>query len=436
MESLTGATEPRRGHLIRAGTIDCPRPTRAYRFIWPYLAVACAGMAYLFDVRTQEIAQEISLEQDFATIASIGYIEFDQKYVFVLGTSEAADDLVVNAYSRQDGHKVWDSSELHELPLRSGAGAFVFEGNRQPTSQSTMGAPVTAMYSDSHPFKPEYWTAVHPDSRTGALCISSTKTLVVLPEYDKWFRNTSNRERKFVVIHSPDAPQPEMPQSILSVSDGIAAFIGGSDGLISWFDIEALIRTPQSLGSMIHGLSFSPGQVADASGLQFFDTSCVQLDATRLSVIGTLSRIVSDPMDVSLYQAAHSEVVVIDFQKAASARLATPNEAKSQSEMRLLGRTSRDEEITRRFQRLQGTIDEPSGRGQPRRNTRGEWGRLDDYGSLIADSGEVVYDLEGREWSAMRTLLETQILREAQELDDWEEAMDDGFDDEEEMEEI
>lgn len=94
------------------------------------------------------------------------------------------------------------------------------------------------------------WDAVHPDSKTGSLCLLSGCTLVVIPDYKNFVKRFEERDEEadeedsddhswsmpFRMVHDASPPQrrhhpfwvrarPDGKQPYLAVADGRAAFV-------------------------------------------------------------------------------------------------------------------------------------------------------------------------------------------------------------------
>ncbi|THU97133.1 hypothetical protein K435DRAFT_663256 [Dendrothele bispora CBS 962.96] len=97
-----------RGHFKPWALFIMPRPTRAFRFVYPTLLVGSTNEFFLWDVRSRDLVQTIPSRQNptYATVAAqesiahLSYVEVSEKHVFVC----SATALLV--FSRSDGRRV------------------------------------------------------------------------------------------------------------------------------------------------------------------------------------------------------------------------------------------------------------------------------------------------------------------------------------------
>ncbi|KAF8639383.1 hypothetical protein AX17_001539 [Amanita inopinata Kibby_2008] len=115
------------GHFVPWALLHPPSPTRAFRFVYPILLVASFNSAYLFDVRTGAIIQQIRQmqlaptmehgQQVFpdppAPLGELNYVELGQRHVFICA------EACLRIFSRQNGQKVLDIPHIHDNYGRS-----------------------------------------------------------------------------------------------------------------------------------------------------------------------------------------------------------------------------------------------------------------------------------------------------------------------------
>ncbi|KAK7030833.1 hypothetical protein VNI00_013941 [Paramarasmius palmivorus] len=120
--SLTAAaaythTYPR-GHFVPHALLQFPRPTRAFRFVYPTLLVGGWDEAYCWDVPTRKLAQTISRTQEptvpsspsaeegdtvvLDPLGELNYVEVSEKHVFICGSN------TLRVFDRQSGKCVLD----------------------------------------------------------------------------------------------------------------------------------------------------------------------------------------------------------------------------------------------------------------------------------------------------------------------------------------
>ncbi|KAK2461349.1 hypothetical protein APHAL10511_006634 [Amanita phalloides] len=104
----------RRGHFVPWVLLRPDDHTRAFRFVYPILLVASFTTAYLYDVRTGSLAQEIQnlqlgqlLEDDDdeftePSLGELSYVEHCSRYVFICG------ETCLRVFSRQSGQWIYD----------------------------------------------------------------------------------------------------------------------------------------------------------------------------------------------------------------------------------------------------------------------------------------------------------------------------------------
>ncbi|ESK84435.1 hypothetical protein Moror_6236 [Moniliophthora roreri MCA 2997] len=120
--SLTAAAEYAhtypRGHFVPHALLQFPRPTRAFRFVYPTLLVGGWDEAYCLDVPTRTLAQTISGTQEptvpidsseaedenivLEPLGEINYVEVSAKHVFICGSN------TLRIFDRQSGACVLD----------------------------------------------------------------------------------------------------------------------------------------------------------------------------------------------------------------------------------------------------------------------------------------------------------------------------------------
>ncbi|THU81561.1 hypothetical protein K435DRAFT_784958 [Dendrothele bispora CBS 962.96] len=101
-----------RGHFKPWALFILPRPTRAFRFVYPTLLVRSTNEFFLWDVRSRDLVQNIPSRQNptYATvtaqelIAHLSHVEVSKKHVFVCSVS------ALLVFSRSDGRCVLELS--------------------------------------------------------------------------------------------------------------------------------------------------------------------------------------------------------------------------------------------------------------------------------------------------------------------------------------
>ncbi|ESK83113.1 hypothetical protein Moror_6045, partial [Moniliophthora roreri MCA 2997] len=107
-----------RGHFVPHALLQFPRPTRAFRFVYPTLLVGGWDEAYCLDVPTRTLAQTISGTQEptvpinssedddenivLEPLGEINYVEVSAKHVFICGSN------TLRIFDRQSGACVLD----------------------------------------------------------------------------------------------------------------------------------------------------------------------------------------------------------------------------------------------------------------------------------------------------------------------------------------
>lgn len=233
---------PRKGWLVEAGLLRCPYPVRAFRLIWPYLAVGCAGKIVIFDVCARQIVEEIDTQEEFGEPRQpkydVCYIEFDDDYVFLLGSAEEAEEQSpastqswLFVYRRGNRKLAWKFSNGFDWLHQSNDEAESF---RNRFSWRMLGRPLNVdseqpILSVTHvwPVKNTVdlharpWTAVHPDTRTGILCIGSSNAKFLLKDYKRLLQGDGRLD----LLDGVALQYKDSETSYMAVSDGVMAFV-------------------------------------------------------------------------------------------------------------------------------------------------------------------------------------------------------------------
>lgn len=209
------------------------------------------------------------------------YVEFDQDFIWVLIGPEQFAVGTLHTYCRHTGRFLWALSPLsetlrrrHSLYRFSPPSQSVIRG--QPLSNAAQNktvAPgrreqvVTKSASRVMP-QLEGWDAIHPDAKTGCLCLLSSQMLVVIPEYKtlvNFHEEQNDPARQTPILMLGDAPaaesplmsqDPNEPPTYLAVSDGRAAFM--AKVRISFRQRKEVQETYQTLtGLHMHPQHFS-----------------------------------------------------------------------------------------------------------------------------------------------------------------------------------
>ncbi|KIL60801.1 hypothetical protein M378DRAFT_109928, partial [Amanita muscaria Koide BX008] len=94
---------PRKGHFTPHALLHPPTRTRAFRFIYPYLLVASWNSAYIYDVRSGVVVQQLNNIQDpppnlsNEPLGDLSYVEHSPQHVFICG------ELSVRVFTRSSG---------------------------------------------------------------------------------------------------------------------------------------------------------------------------------------------------------------------------------------------------------------------------------------------------------------------------------------------
>ncbi|CAO1634505.1 unnamed protein product [Parajaminaea phylloscopi] len=334
--TLEGVVNPRWGHLIEAGRLRCPYQVRAFRFIWPHLAVACVGKVVVFDVRTREPIELIDTEADVGPptpplYPRICYIEFDDRYVFLLAAFPVdrgpdSTSLVgrLFVYRRDTGKLIWSPSTsdewfhkasdadedapkrrfpVYELEHIDYSGERHFFGQRNTWNLCHVSAHREL----------QAWDAVHPDHKTGSLCLSAKDHKIIIKDYRRYLDNEGQSETtEGICLLHEDSNTTNM-----AVSDGVMAFVPSGRHQLSWISLPEILSMAQPARTL-HSMSLALGSAIwhDVSGISFRGTSCIQLDATRLSAVATNAW-------CTHYDEHHktNHVVILDFQEIVNSML-------------------------------------------------------------------------------------------------------------------
>lgn len=182
------------------------------------------------------------------------YVEFDDDYLWVILASSIGSPGLLETYCRRTGRFLWEISPRSQIARWPSHWNFCSAGlcGEQATaacSHSQPGRQAVVFHSiedcGSDPIiRLLDWDAVHPDPKTGSLCLLSGHSLAIFPGYKSFAdhtddegqidRNVATDNTVFIqdgsVKEGRDLP-PWMrerggdPDSYLAVADGRAAFI-------------------------------------------------------------------------------------------------------------------------------------------------------------------------------------------------------------------
>ncbi|PWN50513.1 hypothetical protein IE53DRAFT_387168 [Violaceomyces palustris] len=232
---------PRRGHYQMYTILNSPRSIRAYRFQFPMLAAATLdGGVLFFDVPRKEVVQTIDISQSAHRDANVNYIDFDDEYVFLVGTGAKC----VTVFSRETGEMVWSLGSHFEqgkqAPVTWKPDEVVPGETKAPfylkslskTQPSPWCAGPNRMNLAQRTLTPiQVWTAIHPDLKTNTLLVLGQGNLLLLRDYKQFFKDTSKRPDHFSDFYF------RRIEGILDDDDEIDT--GGALGMLDLFGWQA-----------------------------------------------------------------------------------------------------------------------------------------------------------------------------------------------------
>ncbi|CAO1620032.1 unnamed protein product [Sympodiomycopsis kandeliae] len=300
--------------LLDKGQIAAKHTARAYRLIFPVLAVASReGFVTLYDIVSKEAILDVTLDTSAASSFDIGYVEFDDEFVWVivhlnLGFHFSSE---VHAYARSTGKLVWRLGLDSDLTTRKEAAVFIASDDGQGSSSFEPAhlRRVARPRKDTFDLTSAEWTALHPDHRTRSLCLSAGDSLLVIPDYANFHGQGGHRRIISFVNYGDSRPPSGLPLSpvqrgeshYLAVADGRAAYL--CQDQVAMVDLTAALSLADELQS--NSEQGPPEQDPDSdrwrAALQStlvyyrpcmelgFDTahsSCLALTATHMAMVG------------------------------------------------------------------------------------------------------------------------------------------------------
>ena len=323
---------PQRGHFQQYTILSSPRSVRAYRFQYPTLAAASTDGAVVFwNVPTKEVVQTIDISSSPHRDGNITYIDFDDEYIFIVGVGAKT----VTVFSRETGHIAWNLGDHFE----SGRpGPVTWRPDTNPVDTEAPFLRRTLTKSTPAPWQKapnrmnmaqmtmrpyQIWSAIHPDFKTNTLLFLGQATVVLIRDYKKYFRDTSQPPDLFAELEFQDVRRsfgnsvsvPEnnedwntqtvwdhAPDAQLTTHDGKAFLVNGKPMII---DLERsgpkqllLQSTAQALsdGGPDESPPFTfydnpqpfnrshPGMMPTREIRPFHHCSCVQMDQVSVSI--------------------------------------------------------------------------------------------------------------------------------------------------------
>ncbi|SPO25889.1 uncharacterized protein UTRI_03254 [Ustilago trichophora] len=206
--------EPDRGHYQRFAILSSIRPTRAYRFQYPYLCAASQdGFIMIWDVPQQQLVETIDMRGSPHKDGNITYIDFDDEFVFVTGMGAKS----VSVFSRSTQQLVWNMGQhfasrarppttwrLEDSQSNPWPGfvnpAFVQRRLTPASPGPWQAGPNTLNLAQMIMTPYQIWSAVHPDIKTKTLVILGQGTVLLLKDYKKFFSDPSQAPDLFIEI--------------------------------------------------------------------------------------------------------------------------------------------------------------------------------------------------------------------------------------------
>ncbi|SPO25335.1 uncharacterized protein UTRI_03254_B [Ustilago trichophora] len=206
--------DPDRGHYQRFTILSSIRPTRAYRFQFPYLCAASQdSFIMIWDVPQQQLVESIDMRGSPHRDGNITYIDFDDEFVFVNGVGAKS----VSVFSRRTQQLVWNMGQhfasrarppttwrLEESQSDPWPGfvnpAFVQRRLTRASPGPWQAGPNTLNLAQMIMTPYQIWCAVHPDIKTKTLLILGQGTVLLLRDYKRFFRDPSQAPDLFIEI--------------------------------------------------------------------------------------------------------------------------------------------------------------------------------------------------------------------------------------------
>lgn len=205
------ADEARRGAFQRFTILDPPRDVRAFRFQYPSLVCSSLdGYVLEFDVPHKTLVRSIRVGGGVNEDANVNYIEFDDDFVFLVGSGCDA----VTVLDRVTGEVVWtlfDHIDQHGAPecyVPDSGQCSAPHGFQQRHLLRTTTPPrwFTAHRSMLRTSLGLYvWFAVHPDPETKTLVVQGQSGLLLIPRYPDFFRNPGAVQARMIFYAFPTA---------------------------------------------------------------------------------------------------------------------------------------------------------------------------------------------------------------------------------------
>lgn len=227
--------------MLPAASIRCPDTPSAVRLVWPHLVFFAHANIFIYDVSTLKLVELIPFSSRRRDNWRVHYISFDEDFVFLLALHTGVlDDSGLHVLDRKNkGKSVYRPTRcsLHYATGWQvdghGMGELCFDG--RPIKDCPVNGITTELIpSNGHGgdryVKTNRCCAVHPDPKTGSLCLSGAGALVVIPEYKDVFRRLRGRDkmgiplREIQVVGVGEAAKAGT-MTDLAVADGVAAFV-------------------------------------------------------------------------------------------------------------------------------------------------------------------------------------------------------------------
>lgn len=396
--------------------------------MFPFLAIACKGKAAIFDVRDLSIVSEINLTH-FPDDHAIGYIEFDDEYIFVIATPPSLGldgtggrTLIYSRQTRRHIHtfhtfeawsdELWDRTvfyqqdQLSEIPS---APIFGRCGVWRPVNEPRLSLTSTSNGT---------FTAVHPDKTTGSLCLGTARSWTIIKNYKKFLRHGSQIDNyQACCLYSTQGST-----GYLAVDSGGLTFVPGVSCLqiiaqrfgklkahslillidpqrrcfLTWMSIASLFESARRKEKALSYELVTGSNVHERfSGVTFKQSSCIQMDAVRVAAVGTLCRWEPLARDHRFARI----VFVLDFQQIVDRLLhrGGTTDPGTESSLHYATWSEQDEIETSKWSRFQRAHDAQTVPSVM--DTGGNWGPLSTDG-MVAD---VVWD---ENWFDMDDLME------------------------------